>query len=466
MKTITDIGADREAGAAISPQVVIADAPVQGVVNWRLPVPGEGLLIGRQPGGSGIAIADPKISSQHLRLLRDPSADPARGWLRIEDVGSKNGTFVNGRRVKRATVVLGDVIRVGSSCLVVSRTTSAGAVEDPDLGLLGDAPALREACERAARGASSDLPILVLGETGTGKEVIARLVHARSGRAGPMLACNCAAIADTLIDATLFGHEKGAFTGASQARRGFFREASGGTLLLDEIGEMPEALQPRLLRAIEQREIVPVGASRPLTVDARVVAATNRDLEARVAEGAFRGDLYARLSPWTIRLPALRQRREDILRLARWFMGRAPASISFQDAPWEPDVAEALLLYDWPFNVRELKQVVEALQVEAGGGTIAFGLLPKRLRSAFDDARRGGLSTPVAQTRDTGSTVVDEHFETRPQPLRRFKTPAEAELREVLHAHDFNIAAVARYFERDRKQVYRWMKRYDIEEPS
>jgi len=292
---------------------------------------------------------------------------------------------------------------------------------------------------RAHAAAGHDVAVLVLGETGSGKEGIARLVHEASARRGPFIAVNCAALGGDTATAALFGHERGAFTGATGARKGFFAEAEHGTLFLDEIGELSPDAQPRLLRALEQKEIVPVGASRPSHIDVRIVAATNADLGAKIKAGQFRADLHARLAVWIVEVPPLARRRDDVLRLARHFAGRSPRGRSaFDETPlFEVELAERLVLHGWPYTVRELRQLVLALRV---AGIPPWGLEP--LPAGFGEAVGQGTEPALEDT--------------VPQQTRRTRTAARPERDELLRALEsqaFNVSAVARMFGRDRKQI-------------
>ncbi len=224
-------------------------------------------------------------------------------------------------------------------------------------------PGLRDLYALAERVAASDATVLVNGESGVGKEVLARFIHARSSRAGkPFVAINCAAIPDNLLESTLFGHEKGAFTGATSAHAGKFEQAHGGTLLLDEVSELPLMLQAKLLRALQEREVERVGGSRPVTVDIRVVATSNRDMAAQVAAGDFREDLFYRLNVFPLTVPPLRERQQDILALATEFLRRHDAR-----AALAPCARAALLAHSWPGNVRELANVMQRAAILAPG---------------------------------------------------------------------------------------------------
>jgi DNA-binding NtrC family response regulator len=226
--------------------------------------------------------------------------------------------------------------------------------------ILGRSKAMHAVFEQVKMVARSDASVLVVGESGTGKELVARAIHHNSPRKdGPFVAVNCTAIPETLLESELFGHEKGAFTGADRKRRGLFVEAAGGTLLLDEIGDLPPALQAKLLRVLQDKAVRPVGASEELQIDLRIVSATHRDLLALIKEGTFREDLYYRLAVLPLRLPSLRERGEDILLLAEHFLRRAAAALDKPLEGFDDDARAWLLKHRWPGNVRELENVVE-----------------------------------------------------------------------------------------------------------
>jgi len=228
-------------------------------------------------------------------------------------------------------------------------------------------PAWSGLLARLDRIARSQAVVLVNGETGTGKEVIARHIHSRSGRKGPFVAVNCGALSESLIDAELFGHESGAFTGASRARAGWFEEAAGGTLLLDEIGELSLHLQVKLLRVLQERQVVRLGSRKPVALDVRLIAATHVDLAEAVKAQRFRADLYYRLNVAPVRLPALRQRRADILPLARHFMDQYGAQLGLTDVALADDARQALLAHPWPGNVRELENAIHRAMITCDG---------------------------------------------------------------------------------------------------
>jgi DNA-binding NtrC family response regulator len=239
-----------------------------------------------------------------------------------------------------------------------------------------ESQAMRRVVETAAVVAPSGAPVLILGESGSGKEVVAQMIHQWSPRAdGPLVAANCAGLPESLIESELFGHTKGAFTGASQSREGYFRAASGGTLFLDEIGELPLHLQPKLLRALESGQITPVGSDLPIQVDTRLIAATNRDLSKEVMEGRFRDDLYYRINVVELIVPPLSERQDDILTLARRF------ATEFAGGPvrLSPQAVQCLLAYRWPGNVRELRNAVQRSCLVCRGDVILPEHLPPKI---------------------------------------------------------------------------------------
>jgi DNA-binding NtrC family response regulator len=251
-------------------------------------------------------------------------------------------------------------------------------------GMIARSPAMRQLLDIAQRVARVDSTVLISGESGTGKERVARLVHGASSRAlGPFIAVNCGAITETLLESELFGHIKGAFTGALQERPGLFESANGGTLLLDEVGEVSPAMQVKLLRVLQEREIRRVGESTTRAIDVRVIAATNRDLVQEIAEGRFRTDLYYRLHVVELPVPPLRRRREDILPLARTLLMEAAARLGRPISGLAPRAADQLQRYTWPGNVRELENAMERAVALAQGGRADLEDLPEEVRQGL-----------------------------------------------------------------------------------
>jgi len=315
----------------------------------RLALTGAGLSLGADPSND-LHAPLPYVSAFHCRLLRR-----GEDW-HVQDLGSTNGTWVNEVRVGEARLDDGAALRLGSLRLRVEAARPPAAAADFH-GLLSADPAMEAVFELVRRAAPSDETVLVTGESGSGKELVARALHGLSRRAArPLVAVNCSAITRELLESELFGHEKGAFTGAQGRRRGLFEEADGGTLFLDEIGELALDLQAKLLRALENGEIRPVGSSAPRRVDTRVVAATHRALAERVRCGAFREDLFYRIHVIEVAIPPLRARPGDIPLLATHFLELATRHT--RPRRFSPAALARLKAYDFPGNVRELRHTV------------------------------------------------------------------------------------------------------------
>lgn len=289
------------------------------------------------------------------------------------------------------------------------RLRAAVAACGADAGLLGQSPAMRRVKDTIAAVAASDYTVLIRGESGTGKELAARAIHALSRRAGgPFLSVNCPAIPDQILESELFGHVRGAFTGAERDRRGLFVAANGGILVLDEIGDIPMSVQTKLLRVLQEREVRPVGSSKSIPVDVRILAATNQDLEAKIADKTFREDLYYRLNVLTVRLPPLRERRDDIPLLATAFLERACREMGLGDKEFSPEGLAALAGRDWPGNVRELLNFVRRLTVFSHGDVISQAAIaaadPGHGDAADERDDDAGAATPYLEAK---AQVVD-----------------------------------------------------------
>jgi two-component system, NtrC family, response regulator AtoC len=331
-----------------------------GIVR-RAIAPGRPIVLGRGDDVD-LVVHDSSISRRHARIW---AGDPAR----IEDLGSRNGTHVAGRRLalgEIATLPVGSVAEIGSAFFVLYRGAIAGdgaapgASASPASEPLVIDEAMRQIYAQLDTVAPSSLSVLVLGETGTGKEIYARALHARSSRAAQVfVSLNCATLTEALLESELFGHDKGAFTGAVAAKPGLFELADGGTLLLDEIGDLPLAIQPKLLRVLETGEVMRVGGLRPRSVDVRVVAATNADLPAAIAAGRFRSDLYYRINGVVVTLPPLRARTAEILPLARQFAAAMARARGHATPVFTPAAERVLRDHAWRGNVRELKGCVQ-----------------------------------------------------------------------------------------------------------
>ena len=325
------------------------------------------------------------------------------------------------------------------------------ARHDRFANIVGSSKPMREVVRLMERAAASPIAVLIEGETGTGKELVARGIHDASPRAGaPFVAINCGALTETLLESELFGHRRGAFTGAVQDRRGHFEAAAGGTILLDEVGEMPLSMQVKLLRVLQESEILPVGETRARKVDVRVISATNRDLQAEVKRGAFRADLYYRLAGFPILLPALREHREDVAALAAFILTGIGARLGRGPIGIDPAALDLLVRFDWPGNVRELENEIErAVALLGTGPRIRREHLSDKLQGAAPSIRvvpppppparprrvvaPGSVAPPVAAPRDAG-----------PVPLREARAEFEERyIEDVLRAHGGNVSRAA-----------------------
>jgi transcriptional regulator with AAA-type ATPase domain len=394
-----------------------------------------------------LTLPDRHVSTQHARVFRS-----AGGWA-IEDTGSKNGTMLNGLPCMRAPLGDGDVLEVGCAFFLFEAVAPDPAAASPGAGGGGGevettlaaaapafatlSPALAATHARLAAIARSTLPVLLLGESGVGKEVTARTVHELSGRSGPFVAVNCGAIAPTLVESTLFGHKRGAFTGAVDHQPGVVRSAHQGTLLLDEVGELSAPAQAALLRVLQEGEVVAVGETRAVSVDVRIIAATNRDVRAAAESGAFRRDLLARLAGMTVQLPTLRERRADLgILIAALLRRLAPDAAA---VTLSARAARALIEYDWPLNVRELEMCLRAAGELARWQKIELEHLPEEVRVQ--------ASTTEEDEREAAAGPSDER---------------RAALVAQLTAHGGNLAAVARALGTSRTQVHRLIKKYGL----
>jgi transcriptional regulator with GAF, ATPase, and Fis domain len=429
--TTTVTHAAASAVAAAAPGLAIVwRFPRSAVSPLRLDWDGQGELILGRDAGCAVQLDGHDVSRRHAALRK---IGPEAGAT-ITDLGSRNGVRVNGRPIATAPLVAQDVVRLGGWVGVV--TAAPGEVEEIAPGLWGGA-AMRAALAPLSGVAASDLPIVLEGETGTGKEVVAGALHRWSGRGGPLVAVNCAALPEALAEGELFGYRRGAFTGADRASPGFFRAADGGTLLLDEISDLPLALQAKLLRVLEQREVQPLGEARPVPIDVRVVVAGQQSLIESVRAGRFRADLLARLDGLTVRLPPLRQRREDVLPLFSRLLdgvgrGQVPAV--------ETDFAERLCVHDWPFNVRELVLLVRRiLALHRTETTLRAHHLPDRIGQE-------GTGSPASSAAPVTAAAASA------EPVQ---LPA---LLVALRASGGNVARAAAILGISRQRAYRLME--------
>lgn len=419
------------------------DAPLFGGQAFDLTgvtevVLGRGGAVALMPGAAArsarLELGDPLVSGRHARLQFEGDAI----WL--EDLGSRNGTRINGDVITRARLKAGDWFIVGRSVFMLSEARNNTRGEP---FMIGGEPATFDpqtahVFETAASLAPSRVPLMLVAETGTGKEVMARQIHALSQRTGPFIAVNCAALPETLVESELFGYRKGAFSDAKEDRLGLIRSADNGTLLLDEVAELPAGSQAKLLRVLQEGEVLPLGATRPVRVDVRIIAATQPHLEKAVQSGAFRADLLARLAGFILRLPPLRDRRVDIGLLVAQLLarhgGEKAGHMKFQS-----EACIALFRRRWLLNIRELDQALAAASVLASGqGEIEASHLGEEPPSTH-------AAEPVANE--------------PPQDTRE-------RLRQSLARHRGNISAVARDMGKARMQIHRWLERFGLDPES
>ena len=416
-------------------EIVAGDEPAR-----KVPLERTSFRVGSDPDND-LVLSDETVSGRHFELLADEYGQ------RLRDTHSRNGTFVDGVRVLDVYLRDGAEIAAGGCrvhyrvgredvAIPLSRRTDFG-------GLLGHSPAMRAVYNVLERAARTDTTVLIVGESGTGKELAARALHDHSPRRdGPYVVFDCGAAAASLLESQLFGHARGAFTGAVDARAGAFEAAADGTLVFDELGELPLELQPKLLRALEARAVQRLGETNPRPVDVRFVACTNRNLEQEVRLGRFRPDLFFRISVLTVRLPPLRERREEIPRLVRHFLER----IAGPGAPAPPQhLLDLLLQHDWPGNVRELRNFVER-----------FCLLPEG-----DPTRHLHPDGSCAPDTAAGPAIsFDCSFhEAKERWLDAFE---RAYLARLLDAHGGNISEVARVAGLSRQTCYRLMEKHGL----
>jgi transcriptional regulator with PAS, ATPase and Fis domain len=404
------------------------------------PLPPGTITLGRD-AENDVVLTGEQTSRRHAQIER-------RGaLLSVRDLGSRNGVFVNGTRLPESPLCVGDLLRVGGWLGVVRMVASP---QTPTLGfrevLPGyfAGPVLWPNLAPAERVAPTDLPVVIQGETGTGKEGVAQALHAWSRRPGQLVALNCGAVPEHLAEAELFGYRKGAFTGADRSSPGHLRAAHQGTLFLDEIAELPLGIQVKLLRALEQREVQPLGESRPVPVDVRIVAAVQSPLRQQMDQGRLRPDLYARLDGLTVVLPPLRHRLVELPYLFSKMLGKqAQGTLPTLD----PAAVEALCLYDWPFNLRELDRVAKQLWALHGDQkTLLRSHLAERFREkATDEAPKGD---PPGRPRKRSAGRKDVGLN---------------DLLAALRGAQGNVTHAAEKLGITRQKAYRLMEKADID---
>lgn len=433
-------------------KLVVIDGPDKG---GELVIERERVTVGRSVI-CDLTLKDKAISGTHFEIEQQE-----QGTL-VRVLGSTNGTMVGEVQCREVWIKPGQVITAGQSLLRFESATGAVEIdlssEERYHDLMGRSIRMREIFATLAKVAPSDLTALVRGETGTGKELVARAIHKGSRRsAGPLVVQDCGAIPTNLIESTLFGHERGAFTGATDRRVGSFEQANGGTIFLDEIGELDISLQPKLLRVLENREVKRVGGDRTIPIDVRVVAATNRDLRAMVNEGTFREDLYYRLSVVQVELPPLRQRPDDVELLMEHFL-KLFTERYFAGEEHEFTVSKEAMTklrsYPWPGNVRELKNTVERAASLADSTELGVAdLLP-----SFTKA----VSVPVPG--GNAEQFVEEGLPFKEAKQRVLDTFEPAYLKALLQKYDDNVTRSAEAAGLTRYHLRELAKRYRIRE--
>ena len=418
-------------------QLEVTDGPDKGL---QFTGDSERLTVGTAEDND-LKLSDSTVSRYHLELSR--SADR----VQVADMGTTNGTEVSGVRLERGAVTPGTVLKLGRTSLRVGdgKTVTLELFGEENLGgLRGRTPLMRRLMSRVARAAKSDVSVLLVGESGTGKELIAHAVHASSARAKqPFVTVECGSLAPGLVASELFGHERGAFTGAERRHLGAFERAQGGTVFLDELGELPPALQAALLGVLERRAFRRVGGTEELNVDVRVVSATHRDLRAEVNRGTFRLDLFYRLAVVRLDVPALRERADDIPLLVAHFLKEAGFDGAIDDLV-SPKAIKALQAHHWPGNVRELRNLVEA--------TLAMGEPP-----ALDPAATLAPGAPAPAADDTALSYKDA----RAQVLEAFEARY---LKSLLEKSKGNVSAAARTARMDRSHLIELLQRHGLKE--
>jgi DNA-binding NtrC family response regulator len=427
-----------------------------------LPLSAQGLVLGRAPDTAGVFLPDNRLSRSHAAIARTDA-----GWT-IRDLGSRNGTFVNGEQVNGArTVAHGDlrVLRLADTLVLpVNDLSSIDSIDSRDrVDGFVVGWRLRQALSAVAQAAASGQTLVIQGESGSGKELAARTFHKSGPHAsGPFVAVNCAAIPEGLAERLLFGTKRGAYSGAAEDATGHLQAANGGVLFLDEVGDLDRQVQAKLLRVLETREVVPLGASAGQRVDVRVCVATHRDLRAAVADGRFRADLYYRLAPPEVTLPPLRERLDEIPRHVKSEI----ASVSKELAP-HVLLLEACMLRTWPGNVRELRKEIRH------AATRALGAGSDRVRVEHLSATAGfafTASAPImadALASESGSTSDKENESGKKRTYVRWAVALTREqIASALTEAGGNVASAARSLGMSRSQLYREMARWSLKPPG
>jgi transcriptional regulator with PAS, ATPase and Fis domain len=404
------------------------------------------IRVGAAEGVNDLVLHDPTVSGRHLVI------ELGENGFVLRDLESTNGTYVARHQIQSLWLNPRSVIYAGNSGIEFVPLQEKVRIElsarDSFGELMGRSVRMREIFATLERVATKDITVLIDGETGTGKELTARGIHDRSPRAGqPFVVFDCGAVSKNLIESELFGHVKGAFTGAHQARPGAFELAHGGTMFLDEIGDLDLALQPKLLRVLEQREVKRVGAAHPVKVDVRVLAATNRDLEKEVRAGTFREDLFYRLAVARVRLPSLRERRDDIPLLVESFIKKSDPKAA-ESVRIPPETLDFLMKHDWPGNVRELRNVIERSLSFSEDGLLKMEDVPLRVRPSAD-GQPGPFIAENLPFKDAKERWID-YFEVR-------------YLKDLLQRNGRNISRSAAEAGVPRQTLHRLIRKHDLD---
>lgn len=425
-----------ETGSPLRCQLVVVDGPDAGRA-----VPLDVPRVAGTAASVDLTLTDERVSSKHLRVT------PVEARFVVKDLESTNGTFFEGSKVQELEISPGASLKLGRTTLRIEPQPRALEVR-PSMArrfgeLVGESLAMREIFAVLELAAQHDATVLVTGETGTGKELVARSLHDASGRRkGPFVAVDCGALPESLLDSELFGHVKGAFTGAQTDRKGAFVRADGGTVFLDELGRVSAAVQAKLLRVLEERRVKPVGADAEKPVDVRVIAATPAGLSAAIASGAFRSDLYYRLSVLAFELPPLRSRREDIALLVAELLRRR----GLESGEVEGPNLDRLKSHRWPGNVRELRNVIDRAVVLSPGAR-RFAELKLSLEASLSTPETPGVRTdlPYKASKEAVLDVFERTY-----------------LRELMARHRDNLSAAAREADVDRKHWRTLLKKHGL----
>jgi two-component system, NtrC family, response regulator AtoC len=473
--TVPSLAMKEPASTATLPPFATADrVDLVFVVDGQTSVqtlPDSGRLVIGRATEANVCVPHRSLSREHASITMP--------GLVVEDLGSTNGTFVRRaqpdgtisesplKHGESIALAPGDSVRLGAVTVVLVPTflrDEAPARSGDRSAVVVDDPAMRAIYAMIDRVAASDIPVLVLGETGVGKEVLAEALHGRSPRARrPLVRLNCAALSESLLESELFGHEKGAFTGASGAKPGLIETADGGTVLLDEIGDLPLTAQAKLLRVLEERKVIRVGGVAPRPVDVRFVAATHKNLEESVARGQFRGDLYFRLAGVLLRVPPLRERRSEIASLARSFVRAACGRYRRVVEPtFSRDALAWLESHAWPGNIRELRHSVERAVLLCDGATI------EREHLLAQPVGQSAPVAPIAAVAPAAPAAVPAPPADEPAHEGRApKTPGltRAAIERALESCAGNQTRAAEHLGISRRTLVTWLERYKIARP-